>query len=48
MLPPMHARAHGLNESETNALLTEIAANALWQDPPPEDSYQAPNPKNRH
>lgn len=31
VLRPKLARAHGLNETEIDALLTEITANALWR-----------------
>ncbi|TRZ94654.1 MAG: putative toxin-antitoxin system toxin component, PIN family [Rhodocyclaceae bacterium] len=48
VLRPKLARAHGLNETEIDTLLTEITANALWRDPPSDDLHQAPDPRDRH
>lgn len=48
VLRPKLARAHGLNETEIDALLTEITANALWRDPPSDDLHQAPDPRDGH
>jgi putative PIN family toxin of toxin-antitoxin system len=48
MLRPKLARMHGLNETEIDALLTDITANALWRDPPADDLHQAPDPRDSH
>ena len=48
VLRPRIARAHGLNETEIDALLTEITANALWRDPPADDLHQSPDPQDGH
>lgn len=48
VLRPRIARAHGLNETEIDTLLTEITANALWRDPPADALHQAPDPRDSH
>lgn len=48
VLRPKLARMHGLKETEIDALLTEITANALWRDPPLDDLHQAPDPRDGH
>jgi predicted nucleic acid-binding protein len=48
VLRPKLARMHGLNETEIDALLTDITANALWRDPPADALHQAPDPQDGH
>jgi putative PIN family toxin of toxin-antitoxin system len=48
MLRPKLARMHGLDETEVDALLTDITANALWRDPPADAMHQAPDPQDGH
>ena len=48
VLRPKLARIHGLNETEIDALLTDITANALWRDPPTDDLHQSPDPHDGH
>lgn len=48
VLRPKLTHIHGLNETEIDALLTDITANALWRDPPADPLHQTPDPQDRH
>lgn len=48
LLRPRLARTNGLNETEIDALLTDITANALWRDPPADPLHRAPDPQDGH
>lgn len=48
VLRPKLARTHGLAESEIDALLIDITANALWRDPPADALHQSPDPQDGH
>jgi len=48
LLRPKISRLHGLNESEVDQLLTEITANAIWRDPPPDTNHNSPDPQDTH
>ena len=42
LLRPRLSRLHGLNELEIEQLLTEITANAIWREPPPDTNHKSP------
>jgi putative PIN family toxin of toxin-antitoxin system len=46
LLRPRVQQYHGLNEREVDAVLTEIAANALWREPA--ETVSAPDPTDDH
>ncbi len=48
LLRPKLTRHHGLDQSHIDQLLTEITANAIWREPPPETDPAAPDPKDSH
>ena len=48
LLRPRLVRTHGLSEDEIDRLLAEIAANALWREPPPSTRSAAPDPGDDH
>lgn len=48
LLRPRISLLHGLNESEIDQILTEITANAIWRDPPPDTDHSSPDPQDAH
>jgi len=42
------SQLHGLNELEMEQLLTEITANAIWREPPPDTDRPSPDPQDVH
>lgn len=48
LLRPRLTRLHGLNETEIDQVMNEIAANAIWRDPPPDTTHMAPDPQDAH
>lgn len=48
VLRPKLARMHGLNETEIDAVLTDITANALWRDSPADALHPTPDPQDGH
>lgn len=48
LLRPRLFRLHGLNELEIEQLLTEITANAIWREPPPDTDQPSPDPQDAH
>ena len=45
---PKISRLHGLNEAEIEQILTEITANAIWREPPPDPDHISPDPQDAH
>lgn len=48
LLRPRLSRRHGLNQLEIDQLLTEITANAIWREPPPDTDQPSPDPQDAH
>lgn len=48
LLRPKPHRAHDLGEAQIDTLLTEIAANAIWREPPNDAVHTAPDPGDDH
>lgn len=48
LLRPRLIRAHGLTEAEIDTLLTDLAANAIWREPPANAEHQAPDLNDAH
>ena len=48
LLRPRLSRLHGLNELEIEQLLTEITANTIWREPPPDTNHKSPDPQDAH
>ena len=48
LLRPRLSRLHGLKTLEIEQILTEIAANAIWREPPPDTNHASPDPKDAH
>ncbi len=48
LLRPKLSRLHGLSEAEIDRLLTEITANAIWREPPPDPDQSSPDPRDAH
>ena len=48
LLRPKLMRLHGLSEEESDRLLTELTANALWREPAQDEPESAPDPGNNH
>jgi len=48
LLRPRLSQLHGLNELEIEQLLTEITANAIWREPPPDIDHPSPDPQDAH
>jgi len=48
LLRPKLASAHGLDETETDILLTELTANAIWCEPAADSLHSAPDPQDNH
>jgi len=48
LLRPRLVRLHGLHEPEIEQILTEITANAIWREPPPDTDQSSPDPQDAH
>ena len=48
LLRPRLTRLHGLHELEIEQLLTELTANAIWREPPPDTNHTSPDPQDAH
>lgn len=48
LLRPKLRRAHGLTESQVDALLSDIVANAIWLEPPSDPMQSAPDVNDQH
>jgi putative PIN family toxin of toxin-antitoxin system len=48
LMRPRLSELHGLQEAEMDQLLTEIAANAIWRDPPPDKHHLSPDIGDTH
>ena len=48
LLRPAISRLHGLSEAEMEQVLAEIAANAIWREPPPDMNSASPDPGDAH
>ena len=48
LLRPKIGRLHGLNETEIEEILTEIAANAIWREPKADSTHSSPDPQDAH
>ncbi len=48
LLRPKLRSAHGLTEAQIDTFLTEIVANAIWREPPPDAVHAPPDPSDIH
>jgi putative PIN family toxin of toxin-antitoxin system len=48
LLRPKLSQRHGLNETEIEQILSEITANAIWREPPPDPAHSPPDPQDAH
>ncbi len=48
LLRPRLSRLHGLDTLEIEQLLTEITANAIWNEPPADANHLSPDPQDAH
>ena len=49
LLRPKLSQLHGLNETEIEQILSEITANAIWREPPPDPAHSPPpDPQDAH
>jgi len=48
LLRPKISRRHGLNEQQIDQFLSEIAANAIWREVPPNTNHPSPDPRDAH
>lgn len=48
LLRPKLIRLHGLQEPEVDQIIIELAANAIWREPPKDRYHQSPDPCDGH